>query len=395
MPWQVYKDGEQWCVHKLNDDGSKGEQVACHATEDMAKRQQAALYANEPQTRAAKQYTAAQREAATTMPDGSFPIDNVADLRRAIAAAGRGNPPPSPARLAAIKRWIIRRARALGAVEVLPEQWRSLSTLFDEDQREFRSVSAMDAELSADGNTFTGYASVFDVVAHIDDDITESVSRGAFRKVLATQRDNVPFLYNHGRMTGASGIPMATTAAGTLRLGEDTKGLHVEADLPQHHPEVRMLREQIDRGEVGGMSWGFVIGDRKNARVELRGASLHRELLGFKKILDVSPTWEPTYAETDVEIRSMRYNSIRDFLGLEQQLFEGDVPQLEDGALDQPDGEEQDKQDHIELRSGAASDNEAAARTRQLLAEMEAELVKDKIREAGLDLVERPAIWTP
>ena len=51
------------------------------------------------------------------MPDGSFPIVDTADLRNAIIAHGRAKDP------AAAKRHIIKRARALGAVEMLPEGW--------------------------------------------------------------------------------------------------------------------------------------------------------------------------------------------------------------------------------------------------------------------------------
>lgn len=51
------------------------------------------------------------------MPGGGFPIRNVADLRRAIQAYGRAKNKP------AAKRWIIKRARALNATDLLPEGW--------------------------------------------------------------------------------------------------------------------------------------------------------------------------------------------------------------------------------------------------------------------------------
>lgn len=51
------------------------------------------------------------------MPDGSFPIRNKADLGRAVQAYGRAK------NKAAVKRFIIRRARALHAVDALPESW--------------------------------------------------------------------------------------------------------------------------------------------------------------------------------------------------------------------------------------------------------------------------------
>jgi hypothetical protein len=47
MPYQVYKSGEKYCVHKKNPDGSKGKRIACHDSENKAKRQMRAIYASE------------------------------------------------------------------------------------------------------------------------------------------------------------------------------------------------------------------------------------------------------------------------------------------------------------------------------------------------------------
>lgn len=56
-------------------------------------------------------------DAGQAMPDGSYPIKTVADLENAIQAFGRAKDP------AATKKHIIRRARALNAVDKLPEGW--------------------------------------------------------------------------------------------------------------------------------------------------------------------------------------------------------------------------------------------------------------------------------
>jgi len=53
------------------------------------------------------------------LPDGSFPIDSVSDLENAVQAYGRAK------NKAAAKRHIIRRAKALGATDKLPEGWTS------------------------------------------------------------------------------------------------------------------------------------------------------------------------------------------------------------------------------------------------------------------------------
>lgn len=64
--------------------------------------------------------TEQRREAASSgaaLPDGSFPIESKADLKNALRAIGRAK------NYEEAKRHIIRRARALGAVDMLPEDW--------------------------------------------------------------------------------------------------------------------------------------------------------------------------------------------------------------------------------------------------------------------------------
>jgi len=65
--------------------------------------------------------TAARRRMAASgqaMPDGSFPIANRTDLRNAIQSVGRAS------NYEAARRHIISRARALGAMDMLPEDWK-------------------------------------------------------------------------------------------------------------------------------------------------------------------------------------------------------------------------------------------------------------------------------
>jgi hypothetical protein len=56
-------------------------------------------------------------ESGAAMSDGGFPIVTTADLKNAVRAIGRANNPE------AAKKHIIRRARALDAVDMLPEDW--------------------------------------------------------------------------------------------------------------------------------------------------------------------------------------------------------------------------------------------------------------------------------
>lgn len=47
MPWKVFKSGDEYCVHKLNPDESKGEKEGCHPTRAEADDHKQALYASE------------------------------------------------------------------------------------------------------------------------------------------------------------------------------------------------------------------------------------------------------------------------------------------------------------------------------------------------------------
>ena len=70
-----------------------------------------------------KDYSPKQRRALAArgqaMPDGSFPIANVADLRNAIQSVGRA------ANYEKAKAHISRRARALGRTDLLPADWKA------------------------------------------------------------------------------------------------------------------------------------------------------------------------------------------------------------------------------------------------------------------------------
>lgn len=93
-----------------------------------------------------KDYPAAKREemakAGTAMKGGRFPISNLEDLKNAIHAYGRG----APKDRAAIRRHIIKRARAIGHAELIPDKWKNLSldefTADEPSAAEFKEYSA-------------------------------------------------------------------------------------------------------------------------------------------------------------------------------------------------------------------------------------------------------------
>jgi HK97 family phage prohead protease len=125
---------------------------------------------------------------------------------------------------------------------------------------EHRAMPFRDVELRAvpDGSggetlLFEGYACVTEAPYEMYDlfgPYTEVVRSGAFKKTLSEGAD-VPFLVNH------EGLTLARTKSGTLRLSEDSSGLHTEADLDPSSPHVQALRSAMQRGDVDEMSFGF------------------------------------------------------------------------------------------------------------------------------------------
>lgn len=62
------------------------------------------------------------------MQDGAFPIPDKNHLQKAIRAVGRARP-NTPEHRAKVRRHIIQRARALGATDMIPEDWNSNGSL--------------------------------------------------------------------------------------------------------------------------------------------------------------------------------------------------------------------------------------------------------------------------
>lgn len=77
------------------------------------------------------------------LPDGSYPIENEGDLKRAIRAYGRAKESDR----AKVRRHIIKRARALGKSDVIPSDWKSAST--DEISAHIEHMKAVIAAASA------------------------------------------------------------------------------------------------------------------------------------------------------------------------------------------------------------------------------------------------------
>ena len=167
------------------------------------------------------------------------------------------------------------------------------------DVIERRLAASLEA---APGRKLIGYAAIFGQETRVAG-FTEVVRRGAFQGSLAGR--DILALVDHdpARL-------LARTKSGTLRLEEDPKGLKFELDVPDTN-EGRDLLTLAERGDLGGMSFGFTVpkgGESWNGqRRELRAVVLHE--------ISIVHSW-PAYEGTSVEprMKAPRLAAARRFL---------------------------------------------------------------------------------
>lgn len=143
--------------------------------------------------------------------------------------------------------------------------------------------------LRASGRTLSGYAAVFGTETRIGG-FSERIAPGAFAKSLASGKDILALLDHR------ADVLLGRTASGTLRLTEDPKGLRFDLELPDTQAG-RDLVALAERGDLGGMSFGFIAEDeawsgdtRELRQVDLREVSVIQAF--------------PAYRATEINLRS-------------------------------------------------------------------------------------------
>jgi HK97 family phage prohead protease len=152
------------------------------------------------------------------------------------------------------------------------------------------------AELRSNGRRLEGYAATFGTEARMGR-FVETIAPGAFTKAL---QGDVLALLDHDQ-----GKVLGRTRSRTLRLSEDTRGLAFSLELPdtQSGRDVLALAE---RGDLGGMSFGFLI---PNGGDEWDGNRRTLRSVDLKEISVVS-AW-PAYPDTEIALRSRGFEAAR------------------------------------------------------------------------------------
>lgn len=145
------------------------------------------------------------------------------------------------------------------------------------------------AGVTASGRILSGYAATFNDPTAIGGYI-ERIAPGAFTRSLASGRDVLALLDHR------PDVLLGRTRSSSLKLSEDAKGLRFELSLPDT-AAARDVIALAERGDLGGMSIGFVATDEAwdgNTR-ELREIELHE--------ISVVQSW-PAYQSTSVSLRN-------------------------------------------------------------------------------------------
>lgn len=157
-------------------------------------------------------------------------------------------------------------------------------------ERRYLPAADLRMDEAGDRPVIRGYAAVFNSLSEDLGGFREIIAPGAFQGALG---EDIRALWNHD-----SNHVIGRTAAGTLMLEEDDKGLRVEIQPPE---SAGWMVESIRRGDVTQMSFGFrtLRDDWANDDGEVI------RTLQLVRLIEVSPVAFPAYPETEAAMRAL------------------------------------------------------------------------------------------
>lgn len=158
-------------------------------------------------------------------------------------------------------------------------------------QMEFRTAEFKTRE--EDGEPIIeGYFAVFNSDYTIAPGMSESVDPGAFDNTL---NNDIRALVNHDTT-----LVLGRTAAETLELKTDEKGLFGRIRVNTNDTDAMNLYERVKRGDVSGCSFGFNI---KDEETELRDDDEVHWNIKDVELFEVSCCTFPAYEDTNITAR--------------------------------------------------------------------------------------------
>ena len=185
------------------------------------------------------------------------------------------------------------------AVAVCETFWSEREMSNDIERRVINANMEVRSGESGQPDRMVGYAIRYNEASHDLGGFTEFVAPGAARAATNGNADVLAF-WNHD-----SGQVLGRTSAGTLRLTEDQQGLRAEITPPAwagNH------MESIRRGDVTGMSFGFMV---NSDTVEEREDGTLIRTLNDVEVKEVSPVSMPAYPTTEINMQDMRMRAMK------------------------------------------------------------------------------------
>lgn len=160
----------------------------------------------------------------------------------------------------------------------------------------------MNTEMRAedDGRTLTGYAAVFDRWTEINSwegHFRERIARGAFKRTLQNNRNQIKVLFNHGMDPTIGDKPLGKPR--TMR--EDDKGLYVEVPLDETSYNSDIIAS-LRSGALDGMSFRMtVIRDEVDRDTD---DNLPERTIQEVRMYEFGPVTFPAYEATEAGVRA-------------------------------------------------------------------------------------------
>jgi HK97 family phage prohead protease len=134
-------------------------------------------------------------------------------------------------------------------------------------------------------------SSEYELWAFGNERCVERLAVGCFDRALA-EKDDVRALYNHD-----ANCVLGRSAAGTLDLRCDKRGLHYQIDPPDTQL-ARDLMTSIGRGDINGSSFAFTVEDEVWQETKTGDNILIVREVRSVRLLDISPCTYPAYEGT-------------------------------------------------------------------------------------------------
>jgi HK97 family phage prohead protease len=169
------------------------------------------------------------------------------------------------------------------------------------DIRQTRSVSTeFKTRSEGDDKYIEGYFVVFNSIYEMWDGATESIAPGAFDSTLS---DDIRALVNHD-----STLVLGRTAAHTLELTQDERGLFGRIKINPNDSDAMNLYARVQRGDVSQCSFGFdILSEETDFRDD---GSVHWTITDVK-LYEVSCCTFPAYEATSINARKRDYEELR------------------------------------------------------------------------------------